>query len=68
VVRAFDHDVVDAALSEEPVTPQDIHVGDRIRLTRSQITDWRVILPEEMYGPDRSDALLAAIDRLRGLA
>jgi hypothetical protein len=27
-----------------------------------------VILPEEMYGPDRSDALLAAIDRLRGLA
>ncbi len=68
VVRAFDHDEVDAALSEEPVTPQDIHVGDRIRLSRSQITDWRVILPEEMYGPDRSDALLAAIDRLRGLA
>jgi hypothetical protein len=32
------------------------------------VTDWRVFLPDDMFGPDRSDALLAAIDRLRGLA
>jgi hypothetical protein len=32
------------------------------------VTDWRVILPDEMFGPDRSGALLEAIDRLRGYA
>jgi len=67
-VQRFDHDVVDAILSEEPVTRQDLHVGDAIRILRAEVTDWRVFLPEEVFGPARSDALLAAVDRLRGLA
>jgi uncharacterized protein YegJ (DUF2314 family) len=67
-VQRFDHDVVDAILSEEPVTRQDLHVGDAIRIPRAEVTDWRVFLPEEVFGPARSDALLAAVDRLRGLA
>jgi len=67
-VQRFDHDVVDAVLSEEPVTRQDLHVGDAIRIPRAEVTDWRVFLPEEVFGPARSDALLAAVDRLRGLA
>jgi len=68
IVHRFDHDVVEATLSEEPVTRQDLHAGDSIRIPRAEITDWRVILPDDMFGPDRSDALLGAIDRLRGLA
>jgi len=68
IVHRFDHDVVEATLSEEPVTRQDLHAGDSIRIPRDEVTDWRVFLPDDMFGPDRSDALLAAIDRLRGLA
>jgi uncharacterized protein YegJ (DUF2314 family) len=68
VVRRFDHDVVEATLSEEPVTRDDLHAGDSIRIPRDSVTDWRVILPDDMFGPDRSEALLAAVDRLRGLA
>jgi hypothetical protein len=45
-----------------------MHAGDTIRIPRDRITDWRVMLPEEMYGPERSAALLEAIDRLRGIA
>jgi uncharacterized protein YegJ (DUF2314 family) len=68
VVHRFDHDVVEATLSEDPVTGDEMHAGDTIRIPRDRITDWRVMLPEEMYGPDRSVALLEAIDRLRGMA
>jgi len=68
VVKGFDHDVVEAALSEEPVTAEGMHAGDVVRIPRTGVTDWRVILPEEMFGPDRSGALLEAIDRLRGYA
>jgi uncharacterized protein YegJ (DUF2314 family) len=68
IVRRFDHDVVEATLSEEPVTRDDLHAGDSIRIARDSVTDWRVILPDDMFGPDRSEALLAAVDRLRGLA
>ena len=68
VVKRFDHDVVEAALSEEPVTREDLHAGDVVRIERKDVTDWRVILPDDTFGPDRGDALLAAVDRLRGLA
>ena len=68
VVHRFDHDVVEATLSEDPVTGDEMHAGDTIRIPRDRITDWRVMLPEEMFGPDRSVALLEAIDRLRGMA
>ncbi len=68
IVKGFDHDVVEAALSEEPVTAEGMHAGDVVKIPRTGVTDWRVILPEEMFGPDRSGALLEAIDRLRGYA
>jgi uncharacterized protein YegJ (DUF2314 family) len=68
VVRSFDHDVVEAALAEEPVTAEGMHAGDVIRIPRASVSDWRVILPDEMFGPDRSGGLLEAIDRLRGYA
>lgn len=68
VVHRFDHDVVEATLSEDPVTGDEMHAGDTIRIPRDRITDWRVMLPEEMFGPERSVALLEAIDRLRGIA
>lgn len=67
VVKSFDHDVVEATLSDEPVTAREMHAGDSLRIPRDRITDWRVILPEEMFGPDRSAALLEAVDRLRGM-
>ena len=67
-MKGFDHDVVEAALSEEPVTAEGMHAGDVVRIPRTDVTDWRVILPDEMFGPDRSGALLEAIDRLRGYA
>lgn len=68
VVKRFDHDSVEATLSEEPVTRHDMHAGDSTVIPRADVTDWRVILPEEMFGPDRGDALLVAVDRLRGMA
>ena len=68
IVRSFDHDVVEAALSEEPVTAEGMHAGDVTHIPRAGVTDWRVILPDDMFGPDRSVALLEAIDRLRGYA
>jgi uncharacterized protein YegJ (DUF2314 family) len=68
IVRRFDHDVVEAALSEEPVTRDDLHAGDVVRIDRKDVSDWRVMLPDDTFGPDRGDALLAAVDRLRGLA
>lgn len=68
IVRRFDHDVVEAALSEEPVTRDDLHAGDVVRIERKDVSDWRVILPDDTFGPDRGDALLSAVDRLRGLA
>ena len=68
VVRRFDHDIVEATLSEEPVTRDDMHAGDSTRIPRESVTDWRVILPDDTFAPDRADALLAAVDRLRGLA
>ncbi len=67
VVKSFDHDVVEATLSDEPVTAREMHAGDSLRIPRERITDWRVILPDEMFGPDRSAALLEAVDRLRGM-
>ncbi|MFO0961774.1 MAG: DUF2314 domain-containing protein [Phycisphaerales bacterium] len=68
VVRRFEGDVVEAALAEDPVTRSDFHAGDEVRIPRDSITDWRVVLPDDVYAPDRSIELMAAVDRLRGLA
>ncbi len=68
LVKRFDGDVVEASLVEDPVTRDDFHAGDQVRIPRADITDWRVVLPEDVYAPDRSDELMSAVDRLRGLA
>ena len=67
-MRRFEGDVVEAALAEDPVTRSDFHAGDEVRIPRDSITDWRVVLPDDVYAPDRSIELMAAVDRLRGLA
>ncbi len=67
LVQKFDGDVVEAALVDDPVTRRDVHAGAEMRVARTDITDWRVLLPDGVYGPDAGDALLQAVDRLRGL-
>lgn len=68
VVHRFDGDTVEAALVDDPVTRQDMHAGDTVRIPRGDVSDWRVFLPDDSFGPDRSPELLAAVDRIRGLA
>lgn len=67
LVQRFEGDVVEASLVENPVTRSDVHAGDVARIARTDVTDWRVLLPEGVYGPDASEQLLQAIDRMRGL-
>jgi hypothetical protein len=37
-------------------------------LKAKDVTDWRVELDGRVYDPDESEALLHAVDRVRGLA
>jgi hypothetical protein len=67
LVQKFEGDTVEANLVDDPLTRTDVHAGDTTRILRSDITDWRVILPEGVFGPDAGDELLQAIDKLRGL-
>lgn len=67
LVQKFDGDTVEASLVDDPVTRADVHAGDSVRILRSDITDWRVLLPDAVYGPDAGDQLLQAVDKLRGL-
>lgn len=67
-VQAFEGDVVQGSLVDNPVTRTDIHAGDVVRIGRTEITDWRVLLPDGVYGPDAGEDLMGAVDRLRGLA
>jgi hypothetical protein len=67
-VRAVEGDAVQGSLVDTPVTRADMHAGDVVRIARSEITDWRVLLPDGVYGPDAGEELMTAVDRLRGLA
>jgi uncharacterized protein YegJ (DUF2314 family) len=67
LVQTFDGDEVEATLVDNPVTTTAAHAGDTVRVKRTEITDWRVLLPGDVYGPDASDQLMQAVDRLRGI-
>lgn len=67
-VIGFDGAMIRAALLE-PAHPRDAPRPGAERLFSSELVrGWRVDLGERRFGPDDSAALLAEIDRLRGVA
>jgi uncharacterized protein YegJ (DUF2314 family) len=66
VVR-FDGGKVVGALLEKPRSRDDLDEGSEVTLEASRVSDWRVEIPGEDFGPERWEELLRAVDRLRGL-
>jgi len=67
-VEGFDAGLIRAALCGPSLTRPELLEGHQVRLAPSEVRDWRVSLSEGDFGPDDPEALLAAIDRLRGVA
>jgi hypothetical protein len=67
-VRRIAGDGIHAMTSSRPVTRPDLDAGSMVLLKARDVTDWRVELDGHVYDPDESDALLHAVDRVRGLA
>ena len=67
-VRRIAGDGIHAMTSSRPVTRPDLDAGSMVLLKAGDVTDWRVELDGHVYDPDESDALLHAVDRVRGLA
>ena len=59
---------IHAMASSRPVTRPDLDAGSMVMLKARDVTDWRVELEGHVYDPDESEALLHAVDRVRGLA
>ncbi|MBX3354608.1 MAG: hypothetical protein KF724_02795 [Phycisphaeraceae bacterium] len=66
-VDGFDAGFIRAALCATSITHPEMREGHLVRLSPSEVRDWRVSLGERDFGPDDPDALLAEIDRLRGV-
>lgn len=66
-VRKIDHDCVDVTVVDRPVTRPELDPGATLSLGAASVSDWRVELGEEVFGPSESDELLAEVDRLRGV-
>jgi len=67
-VRRIAGDGVHAVTSSRPVTRPDLDAGSMVLLKATDVTDWRVELDGRVYDPEESDALLHAVDRVRGIA
>jgi hypothetical protein len=67
-VRRIAGDGIHAMTSSRPVTRPDLDAGSMVMLNSKDVTDWRVELDGHVYDPDESDALLHAVDRVRGIA
>jgi len=67
-VQGFDAGTILAALCAASLTRPDLGAGHAVRLPASEVRDWRVSFDERDFGPDDPAALLAEIDRLRGVA
>jgi hypothetical protein len=61
-------DGIHAVTSSRPVTRPDLDAGSTVMLKAKDVTDWRVELDGRVYDPDESEALLHAVDRVRGIA
>jgi len=61
-------DGIHAVTSSRPVTRPDLDAGSTVMLKARDVTDWRVELDGRVYDPDESEALLHAVDRVRGIA
>lgn len=66
-LQGIDHDSLTVAVLDRPVTRPDLDPGAQLEFATSVITDWRVEIGAEIYDPDDVDALLAAVDRVRGV-
>ena len=66
-VKRFDAGKVVGALLEKPRSRDDLDEGSEVTLEASRVSDWRVEIPGEDFGPERWEELLRAVDRLRGL-
>lgn len=67
-VRRIAQDGIHATTSSRPVTRPDLAEGAAVLLKADDVTDWRVELQGHVYEPDESEALLQAVDRVRGLS
>lgn len=67
-VEGFDAGLIRAALCAPSCTRPDLREGHAVRLAPSEVRDWRVSLDERDFGPEDPAALLAEVDRLRGVA
>ena len=67
-VKRFEGGKVHATLLEKPRSRDDLQEGSELPLDPAAISDWRVELPDgEVFGPERWQDLLPAVDRVRGL-
>lgn len=67
-VEGFDAGMIRASLCTQSLTRPELSAGHAVRLQPSEVRDWRVSLDARDFGPDDPAALLAEIDRLRGVA
>lgn len=66
-LQGIDHESLTVKVVDRPVTRPDLDPGSHLVLANSIVTDWRVEIADEVYDPDDVDALLAAVDRVRGV-
>ncbi len=64
-VARIDHDVLTVTIVDRPITRPDLDPGAELTISKSDVTDWRVEIGDDVFDPDDVDALLAAVDRVR---
>ncbi len=66
-VERIDHESLTIRVVDRPITRPDLDPGSQLTILTTAVTDWRVEIGGEIYDPDDVDALLVAVDRVRGV-
>ncbi len=66
-VERIDHESITITVIDRPITRTDLDPGTQLSIATADVTDWRVEIGDEIFDPDDIEALLAAVDRVRGV-
>ncbi len=66
-VDGFEGSLVRGVLLDAPHQRQDLHAGSVMLIAPELVRGWRADLGGRSFGPDDAPALLAEVDRLRGI-
>ncbi len=64
-VKRLRGDAVEGELLNTPQLATHLRPGETVDIEREAVTDWRVMLPGQGFGPGNAPTLLEAVDRFR---